>query len=232
MVRLEKMISNILLVFASETEKASLDKVPGVRNDGKRYWWKNMEIKVLVTGVGGISTAWAMKKWLSSNSLPDLAINAGIAGSFTEKYRVGEVILPISDCFADMGIETGGRFLTLSEAGLVSPSAFPFENGSIKADNSYVRAALKIMPGVIAVTVNTASGTAASISRLKDKYNPDIETMEGATFFYICAVERIPFLAVRSVSNLVEPGSRSTWNIPLALENMSLKMHEVLMLLD
>ncbi len=226
------MISDILLVFATETEKGSLDKIPGVRNDGDRYWWKKMEIKVLVTGVGGISTAWAMKKWFSSNPLPVLSVNAGIAGSYIDRFTVGDVVLPVSDCFADMGIESGGRFLTLSEAGIVNPSEFPFEKGFIKADNPFVREALKLMPGVNAVTVNTASGTAGSITRIRDKFNPDIETMEGATFFYICAVEKIPFLAIRSVSNMVEPGSRRTWNIPLALDSLALKMHEVLMLFD
>ena len=91
---------------------------------------------------------------------------------------------------------------------------------------------LKLMPGVNAVTVNTISGTEESIARIRNKFNPDIETMEGASFFYICAVEKIPFLAVRSVSNYVEPGSRSSWNIPLAVDNLALKVHELLMLLD
>lgn len=226
------MNTTILLVFATETERASLSLIPGISKSGPRYFWKKVEIKVLVTGVGGISTAWSMKKWLSSNSLPGLAVNAGIAGSYKDRFTVGDVVLPVTDCFADMGIETGGRFVTLSEEGITGSSEFPFEDGCIKVNNPYMGEALNLMPGAIAVTVNTASGTEGSITRIRNKFNPDIETMEGATFFYICAVEKIPFLAVRSVSNIVEPGSRSTWNIPLAVDSLALKIHEILELID
>ena len=75
----------------------------------------------LVTGVGGISTAWAMKQWLSNNPYPDLAINAGIAGSYSDELKIGDVVMPVTDCFADMGIESGNKVMTLAEAGLDGP---------------------------------------------------------------------------------------------------------------
>ena len=62
-----------------------------------------------------------------------------------------------------------------------------------------------------------------------EKYNPDIETMEGATFFYICSRENIPFLALRAISNRVEPRNKEKWNIQLALDNLSEKLKEVLL---
>ena len=51
-----------------------------------------------------------------------------------------------------------------------------------------------IVKPVRAITVNTATGSDATRDKLVKKYNPDIETMEGATFFYICRREKIPFL--------------------------------------
>jgi futalosine hydrolase len=80
--------------------------------------------------------------------------------------------------------------------------------------------------------VNSSTGSYFTIERLVKKYNPDIETMEGATFFYICSGEKIPFLALRSVSNRVEPRNKSKWDIPLALENLSEKLEELLLLFD
>ncbi len=56
--------------------------------------------------------------------------------------------------------------------------------------------------------------------------------MEGATFFYICTGEKIPFLALRSISNRVEPRNKKNWNIPLALDNLSEKLKEIILLLD
>jgi futalosine hydrolase len=56
--------------------------------------------------------------------------------------------------------------------------------------------------------------------------------MEGATFFYICRGEKIPFLAIRAVSNYVEPRNRGKWNIPLALGNLAEKLAELFLILD
>jgi futalosine hydrolase len=64
------------------------------------------------------------------------------------------------------------------------------------------------------------------------KFNPDIETMEGATFFYICSRENIPFLAVRAISNRVEKRNRESWNIALALDNLSVKLIEIFLTLQ
>jgi futalosine hydrolase len=83
---------------------------------------------------------------------------------------------------------------------------------------------------VNAITVNTTSGTEITIKKLRRKYNPDIETMEGATFFYICAIEKIPFLALRAISNKVEPRNKKEWDIPLALQSLSETLFEVLLM--
>ena len=64
------------------------------------------------------------------------------------------------------------------------------------------------------------------------KFNPDIETMEGASFFYICARENIPFFAVRAISNRIETRNRDKWNIPLALEMLSKKLVEIFKILE
>ena len=44
-----------------------------------------------------------------------------------------------------------------------------------------------IVKAVNAITVNTATGSDTTRDKLVKKFNPDIETMEGATFFYICS---------------------------------------------
>ena len=220
---------DVLFVFATETESRVLQAIPGIKREGERYILGVHKISVLLTSVGGISTAWAMKQWLSCNANPDLAVNAGIAGSFSDRFRVGDVVIPVTDCFADMGLEQGGRFVTLAEAGFIDPDEFPYNKGLLKADNEYVEKALELLPGARAVTVNTATGSDVSICRLINKFNPEIETMEGATFFYICLMEKIPFLPIRAISNKIEPASRSSWNITLALENLGTKLNDLLL---
>jgi futalosine hydrolase len=221
----------ILLVFATPSEADILKRISGVYPWGEGYRFANIELTVLTTGVGGISTAWSMKQWLCNNHYPDLAINAGIAGSYSEKFKKGDVVLPVSDCFADMAIEEDNKFLTLAEAGIMNPDKFPFEDGLIKVENKYVQKTSEILRKVKAITVNTSSGTESTIKKLMSKYNPDIETMEGATFFYICAMEKIPFLAIRAISNKVEPRNIKAWDIPLALDKLAGAITKILLIL-
>jgi futalosine hydrolase len=225
------MITRVLVVFATTAEAGTLQKITGKISSDEGYRLGQCSLSVLVTGVGGISTAWAMKQWLSNNAYPDLAINAGIAGSYSGEIIIGDVVMPVTDRFADMGIEMGDKLMTLAEAGLMDPDEFPFEGGVICVRNKYIESAGSILKKVNAITVNLCSGSEPTIVRLRNKFNPDIETMEGATFFYICAREKIPFLSVRAISNKVEPGNRDSWDIPLALEKLAGKMNELLLML-
>lgn len=209
----------ILAVAATQAEADVLKVIDGI------------EVVSIVTGIGSVATAWAMTKHFSSGLVTDLAINIGIAGSYNDEIRTGDVVLPVSDCFADAGIETKSGFLTLSEAGLQEPDAFPFKSGRIVSENSFVSQSVRILRPVNAVTVNTATGSENSIKMMIQKYHPDIETMEGAAFFYICSREKIPFLAIRAISNKVEPRDREKWNMQLAIENLSAKLKEVLLTL-
>ena len=226
------MSLRILFVTATPSEAEILNLLPGLKSTPEGISFRSHEISTLVTGVGSIATAWAMTKRLSSGFRPDLAINAGIAGSFRDDLPAGEVVIPVSDCFADAGIDTGKGFMTLAEAGLEDPDQYPFRGGKIIAENKYVKKATGLLKPVKAITVNTSTGSTETIERLVNKYDPDIETMEGATFFYICTREEIPFLALRSISNRVEPRNREKWDIRLALNKLQIQLKEVLLLLE
>jgi futalosine hydrolase len=226
------MSFKILYITATSSESDTLKNIRGIMSVPGGSRSGNIEISSLVTGVGSISTAWALKQWISVNEKPDLAINAGIAGSFKEEFAIGDVVMPVSDCFADAGIEDGENFLTLSEAGLSGADEFPYRDGLLLADIRYTLRMKSILKPVRAITVSTATGSEATIKKLVNKFNPDIESMEGATFFYICTREKIPFLALRAISNRVEPRDKSKWNIALALNNLSEKLNEVIITLE
>lgn len=225
------MLRKILFVTATDAEADAVRKAPGMKPSGDKLISGGAEISILVTGIGSVATSWGMTKWLTSGEKPDIAVNAGIAGSFSEHINIGDVVLPAEDCFADAGVEEGNSFLTLGEAGLDDPDRFPFRNGKIFADRGIVNKMSAVLKPVRAVTVNCSSGSEQTIAKLLKKFNPDIETMEGAAFFYICSREKIPFLAIRSISNRVEPRNRKNWNIRLALDNLSEKLNEIILLL-
>ena len=217
----------VLLVFATRSEAEVLRTFTANCGSGSSFCINDTFFEILITGIGGVATAWSLQNRLCNGKAADLAINLGIAGSFSGDFRPGDVVMPVTDCFADLGIEIDGRFITLSEAGFFDKDSFPFTDGFIRCDNSFLNSLGTNLKKVNAITVNTATGSESSIEKLKKLYNPDIETMEGASFFYICARENIPFLALRSISNMVEP-SRKSWDIPLALEGLAGKVHELI----
>jgi futalosine hydrolase len=78
------------------------------------------------------------------------------------------------------------------------------------------------------ITVNTVHGNLSSIKNAVKKFRPDIESMEGGAFLFVCKNEGIPCAQVRAISNFVEPRNKKNWNIPLAVENLNRKMIEIL----
>jgi len=224
------MIRKILYVTSTAIEAEALINVAGLKTQctGTRYSYNNIDIDLLVAGVGTVATTWNMTKWLSHTPPPCLVINVGIAGSFNPIIEIGDVVMPVADCFADLGIEDGNSFLTLSEAGIVSGNEFPFKNDFIYCDNSFCKKLTPIVKPVRAITINSVTGSEATKEKMVVKFNPDIETMEGVASFYVASLEKIPFIAVRAISNMVGRRDKTKWDIPLALKNLTTKLSEIL----
>ena len=203
---------NLLIVAASELESAILEK---------ESWQKNNShhTDILITGAGMPATTYALTKKLSRKKY-DLALNIGLAGAFREEIKIGEVVNVVTDCFADLGAEDGEKFLTLSQLGLLDEDKFPFWNGKLKADEAQRHPPLQSLKNVKAITVNKVHGNSDSIQRIVKKFQPDVESMEGAAFFYVCMMEKIPCIQLRAISNRVERRNRPTWNTDLSLQNL------------
>jgi len=130
-----------------------------------------------------------------------------------------------SETFGDFGVTTKDGFSTCFEENIIPANMFPFTKGSLISGDAEKIARDLAVPLVKGVTNNTVSGENSLIKRMRDKFSPDIETMEGAAFFYVCLCENIPFVEIRSISNMVEPRDKSKWDIPLAIKNLSAKVN-------
>ena len=177
-----------------------------------------MDVSILVTGVGMVNTAFALGHVLANHKF-NLVINAGIAGAFDPAIKVGEVVQVVSEQFGDLGVEEkDGQFTDVFEMGLINSDQLPFKNGLLVNEAS---TAFNFLPLARGLTVNKVHGTATSIAAILKKYNADVETMEGAAFFYACLQAKMPFLQIRSISNHVEPRNRGKWDLPLAIKNVN-----------
>ncbi len=169
------------------------------------------QVKALVTGAGMVPTAFSLGRYLSQHSF-DLVINLGIAGSFDFNLEIGEVCIVTQDTFAELGAEDGEEFLSFDSLGLGISSQHHRPNPGF--DTSSLKA-------VTAITVNKVHGNELSIATALARFNPQIETMEGAAFFYACNQNDLPCIQIRAVSNYVERRNRENWKIDLAIGNLN-----------
>jgi futalosine hydrolase len=179
---------------------------------------EELEIKLLVTGVGMTMTAFNLGGLFAKQRF-DLVINAGIAGAFNRSLNIGDVVNVTSERFADLGVEEAdGRFTDIHELGLVDANATPFTEGELKNPNV---AGFDFLPKAKGLTVNKVHGFQPSIDALRSKYEADVESMEGAAFFLACLLAGQPFLQIRSISNYVETRNRAAWDLPKAITNLN-----------
>lgn len=183
-------------------------------------------VQPLITGVGMVATTWQLGVCFAENR-PDLAINAGIAGALDLNLQIGNVLNVTSERFGDLGVEEAdGGFTDLFELGLQEPDHLPFSNALLQ--NPQV-AHGGFLPQASGLTVQKVHGSATSIAAVRRKY-PDaqVESMEGAAFFYACLQAKVAFWQIRSISNLVEPRNREGWNLPLAIHNLNETLRQML----
>jgi len=178
----------------------------------------NDQVDVLITGVGSPSTIYHLLKRIHQVDY-DLIIQAGIAGSFNSSMLLGQPVLVKQDCFADLGMEENGNYTPVFNSEFADKDEFPFADGwLINQDNN-----LKYpdLPKAKAITVNKVSDSELQKKQFIQTFNADIETMEGAALHYVCLLEKIPFLQIRSISNYVGERNKTKWKMKEAIENLN-----------
>lgn len=176
------------------------------------------ETRILITGVGMMSTAFALGHVFAKYPF-QLAINAGIAGAFDPALQIGDVVQVVSEQFGDLGVEErDGSFTDVFELGLLPSTQPPFANARLLNPTA---GHFGFLPACKGLTVNKVHGSEASITAIREKYGAEVETMEGAAFFYACLIAGVPFLQVRAISNHVRPRNREEWDLPKAIKNLN-----------
>ena len=180
-------------------------------------------IDILITGVGMMLTAFHLGMCLKQNKY-DLILNIGLAGALNKQLQPGEVVVVNSDAIGDLGAEDDQSFLDIYELGLSDKNEFPFNNGKLVAIHPYQHQLGKLK-NVVGITVNKVHGNDESIAKLLTRTEADVETMEGAAFFYACLYHKMNCIQLRSISNYVEKRDKSKWNIQLALDNLQVTIN-------
>jgi futalosine hydrolase len=176
-----------------------------------------IELTVFISGVGMPSAIYSLTKLLN-NQYFDAALNVGVAGRYGDNLTMGSIVTVDNERFADLGINNSGSFTNLFELGFAKANEYPFCEGKLVAPELPAWAKFfSAFPRVSGLSVNTGTGTDEAAGQLAQQCPLGIETMESAAFFYVCLMERLPFVAVRSISNKVEQRNPAAWNIPFAV---------------
>lgn len=186
---------------------------------------KGVNAEVLITGVGTVATAYHLTKKIRLKEYK-LVIQAGLAGSFDTGNPLGEVVTVGSDRFSDRMIYEKGNFIPLHETNLMPGDDFPFWQGRLVNPGNLISS----LPyrQVAGVTADSITDDPAAIELSRKHFAPDIESMEGAAFHYVCLMEDLPFLQIRAISNYIGERDKSKWKTDQAIGNLAEALKKIL----
>jgi futalosine hydrolase len=190
------------------------------------YWKANdinpksdsVDIDFLVTGVGLSAATYSLARQVGLKR-PDLIIQAGIAGSFDPGLQLGSVLVIEKDQIADQGVIENDRLNTIFDLGLANQDQHPYTKGWLQNKSAILdKISLKKVTGI---SVNEITTAPVKIKLYQDRFNPVIESMEGAALHYVCLMEGIPFIQLRAVSNYISERDKKNWKIKESIANLN-----------
>lgn len=204
----------------------------------------NKNIVFVITGPGVINTAYALTLVLEKTQ-PKLIIQTGCAGAFEDSgIKTGDIGVASCEIDVHTGIEP-------SEGEVYVPTALPFPlftknnteyTNRFSTDEEFSdkvfltlsknnKQSFKIVKAPF-ITVSTITATDKRKETLYRAYKPCMESMEGASAAHISILYDIPFIEIRSASNLVGTRDKNKWDLPLAFKNCNLAVLDILNNMD
>ena len=195
--------------------------MPSFLNINALYTGESQRLKLQFhqSGIGMLAAGFALTK-MAIEDKPDLIIQVGIAGTFDEQIPLGTVVVVNEETIGDLGVEEEGKWKDLFDLKLEKSSYHPFEKRKLPNQwlKKYKLLALKEVSGL---TVNEISTNEERIQKLIKKYNPGIESMEGAALHYVARESTIPFIQIRAISNYIGERDKSKWQMKKAIDHLN-----------
>lgn len=182
------------------------------------------EFRICITGIGSVATTYNLLTFIQQYK-PAFIIQAGIAGCFDKNIPLSSFFTVERDCFADLGVMEKDNWKDMFDMELVSKNETPFNNGWLvnKTDTTIFENEKK----TTSITVNEITTSTSKNKSWLDKYGATLESLEGAAFHYVCLMQGIPFLQVRTISNYVGERDKTKWETEKAILHLNRKLHEL-----
>lgn len=210
-------MQTILLSCTTELEATSLRLKlnQNFNNNGTDSWSSSTyNVFLNITGAGIPFVMLNLQRSIL-NVQPDYLIHFGIAGIKEGQGNLGDLVEVTRDQFGDIGIyERDESFKSMFDIGLWDKKSFPFEDGLLVNNAPLAKTGLPMMVGM---TINSIPGSLKQQTALLERRPYQVESMEGAAVFMVALQNKLPFCALRGISNLVLPRDRSSWNLETPL---------------
>jgi futalosine hydrolase len=213
------------LLIAAATAKEIQPFLAGLKN---KEWIQNNQHQtdVLITGIGLTAATYGITRQLLLKRY-DLVIQAGVAGCFNKNISLGTVVVVKKDCIADQSVVELQQLKSLFELKLVPRNQFPYKN---KWLNNTQVALLKStgLKQVTGISVNEITTQKQKRVFYEDLFNPVTESMEGAALHYVCLMQGVPFLQIRSMSNYIAERNKKKWNMMDSITNLNIALTQII----
>jgi len=232
------MPPHILITTAVNQEIENLsqitEKLNVVHIGGRKTYQGSIErhkVRILVTGPGSVNTVQAMTACIE-NSKPILIIQTGCAGAFQESgLQIGDIGIATEEINIHLGIEsekpdsplTELPFSVLRKGSVALKSRYPCSKSlsdlacKILVD-ALTKEKINVKKGPF-VTVSTITATEKRAKSLYSQFSAYMEAMEGAGAAHLSIHYNIPFLEIRSASNMVGKREKYKWDLARACRN-------------
>ncbi len=191
---------------------------------------KEMGIRGFVCGVGPVTTAYNITRFLEKESV-SFVVLAGIGGSYLQKHLYSErIFVAQSEVLADFGRCGPDRIEGLDiEGEYICKHFFLIQQKEDLARAISGSQVLKLAP---MATVSCSSGSIRRANMLARQFGVEIENMEGAAAALICSQYGVRLIELRTVSNLAGDINKLNWNIKGALELLREGIKQVSLILN
>ncbi|MEN9521868.1 MAG: futalosine hydrolase [Bacteroidota bacterium] len=212
---------HILFVAATIHESEILINAFPFKKNGNvfSYQTQNHSVDVLITSVGSVNTTYHLQQYLQQNK-PEVVIQYGIAGIKQNFIELGNCFIITDDCFADVGVFEYNKYKNLYDMNLADVNEKPFLQKKL-SNTSIVNLILPDLQKASSRSVNLIEGDSQRLQIMNEKYDTDAESMEGAAFHFVMLQTNIPFLQIRSASNIIGERDKSKWKMKLAIDKIN-----------
>ena len=226
-------MENIGIVVAMDEEKAEIEKLISNKEIKKTNNLKfiigkikDKNIVLVQCSVGKVNAARTTQKLIDKFNITTI-INVGVAGAINSNLKIGDVIIAKKVIQHDFDITAFGHnkgYITDIGEGIESDENLLEKVKEMNKDNSY-----KTKIGIIA-TGDIFCTDIKMKEKINNKFNADVVDMECGAIAQVSFLENIPFLAIRSVSDIPNGDNAKTFdeNLKIASKIASEVLYNIL----